>query len=397
MPRRAPPYTRRKFLKGGKSAWFFEPPTWARKLKCPVKAERLGNDYEAAASRVEGLLYPAFRAWCTERKIPKGLHLNPRVGTLTWLFERYYHTRAFEKVDPKTARSYRALLSGIERLKVKGGGTFGDLPVTRITPRVADAAYDKLLNGPDGRRYRTANYSTDIARLAWKVTRRLYPEMVPAENPFEGITREREVSAKKHATLIEVQTLADALAAGGHPSLGVAALVCFWWLQRPENVIEGHITWADYRPAEHPHHVRIFHHKTDQPVWLPLSDDDGPFYPELEARIANLGRLGTPIVLNETERGPDRRYSLSYARRRVREARRAAGLPEHVTLDACRHGGLTALGDAGATAFEIRAMSAHKTLASVQGYVKGTDTQKLSGSRKRRTLISGTKSEDLSE
>jgi len=57
-------------------------------------------------------------------------------------------------------------------------------------------------------------------------------------------------------------------------------------------------------------------------------------------------------------------------------------LPEHVTLDACRHGGLTALGDAGATAFEIRAMSAHKTLAGVQGYVMGTDIQKLSGLRK---------------
>ena len=50
MPRRVPPYTRRKSLQGGKSAWFFEPPTWARKAKCPVKAERLGNDYEAAAS-----------------------------------------------------------------------------------------------------------------------------------------------------------------------------------------------------------------------------------------------------------------------------------------------------------------------------------------------------------
>ena len=102
----------------------------------------------------------------------------------------------------------------------------------------------------------------------------------------------------------------------------------------------------------------------------------------LEVRIANLARLGTPIVLNESERGPDRRYSLTYARRRVREARRAALLPEHVTLDACRHGGLTALGDAGATAFEIRAMSAHKTLAGVQGYVMGTDIQKLSGLRK---------------
>jgi hypothetical protein len=83
------------------------------------------------------------------------------------------------------------------------------------------------LNGPEGRRYRTANYSTDIARLAWKVTHRLYPEMVPAENPFEGITRERESGRRSTPHSAEVEALADALAAGGHPSLGVAALVCF--------------------------------------------------------------------------------------------------------------------------------------------------------------------------
>jgi hypothetical protein len=54
-----------------------------------------------------------------------------------------------------------------------------------------------------------------------------------------------------------------------------------------------------------------------------------------------LPRLGTPIVLNAADRGNDRRYSYSYARRIVREARRKVELPEHVTLDACRHAGLT--------------------------------------------------------
>jgi hypothetical protein len=388
---------RRKLLKGGVSAWFFEPPTWAREAECPVKCEPLGTDFEAAATRVEGLLYPQFRAWCVGRKIPDDFRVDPRHGTLAWLNETYFRSRAFEKVADRTKPTYRKMLSGIERLKIKGGGTLGEMPVARITPRLADAAYDKILKGPKGKRYRTANYTADIARRAWDVVQRLYLDTVPEKNPFKGIVRERRTMAKKHATLAEVQSLADALERNAHPALAVAALICFWWLQRPENVLGGHITWKDYRPADHPGHVRIFHHKTDEPVWLPLSDEAGPFYPDLEARIARLRRLGTPMVLNENERGSDRGYSLSYARRRVREARRSAGLPEHITLDACRHGGLTALGDAGATAFEIRAMSAHKTLSSVQGYVKPTDTQMLSGSRKRRALTIGTKSEDLSE
>jgi hypothetical protein len=141
-----------------------------------------------------------------------------------------------------------------------------------------------------------------------------------------------------------------------HRALAVAALICWWWHQRPENVLAGHITWADYRPPDRPHEVKVFHHKTGREHWLPLNDEDGqPFYEELEGWIKHLPRLGLPIVLNASERGPDRRYSYSYARRIVREARRKVGIPEHVTLDACRHGGLTHLGDAGATAVEIRA------------------------------------------
>src|SRR5262252_3314271 len=56
--------------------------------------------------------------------------------------------------------------------------------------------------------------------------------------------------------------------------------------------------------------------------------------------------VGVPIVLTTGERGPARPYSMAYAQRRVREARTAAGLPSHITLDACRHGGMTELGDA---------------------------------------------------
>ena len=71
------------------------------------------------------------------------------------------------------------------------------------------------------------------------------------------------------------------------------------------------------------------------------------------AIVADPGRLGTQIVLNKNKRGLARLYKLSYARRRVREARRAADIPEYVSLDTRRHGGLTCYGDAGASAIEL--------------------------------------------
>lgn len=69
-----------------------------------------------------------------------------------------------------------------------------------------------------------------------------------------------------------------------------------------------------------------------------------------------LPRIGLSVVLTPGERGKPRPYSESYARRIVREARRRAGLPEHVTLTACRHGGMTELGDAEVAEQQVMAL-----------------------------------------
>lgn len=47
-------------------------------------------------------------------------------------------------------------------------------------------------------------------------------------------------------------------------------LVCFEWLQRPENILAGHSTWIDYRPSDRRKAVRILHHKTGVMVWMAL-------------------------------------------------------------------------------------------------------------------------------
>jgi hypothetical protein len=47
------------------------------------------------------------------------------------------------------------------------------------------------------------------------------------------------------------------------------AVICFEWLQRPENVMAGLLTWPDYRSKKWPHAVRIEHHKNKALVWQP--------------------------------------------------------------------------------------------------------------------------------
>ncbi len=117
------------------------------------------------------------------------------------------------------------------------------------------------------------------------------------------------------------------------------------------------------------------------------ADQDGQLYPELEAYLSDLPPLGLPIVLTAGERGPARPYSMAFAQRRVREARAAANLGAHVTLDACRHGGMTELGDAELTEQGVMTLSGHKTPQAARLYVKRTERQRLSAARKRRRWV----------
>ncbi len=50
------------------------------------------------------------------------------------------------------------------------------------------------------------------------------------------------------------------------------AVICFEWLQRPENVLAGILRWPDYRSKEWPSAIKILHHKTGAVVWHPLEE-----------------------------------------------------------------------------------------------------------------------------
>ena len=294
---------------------------------------------------------------------------------------------AFEKLNERTKPSYRYQLRLLADVPTKTGGRLGDLPARSITPAAVDKIYETLRGGKDGTKLRRANHTIDIAKKAWTVVQRTHPHQFMQSNPFVGLTRFRSSSAIKHATRAEAFALSAAIRTFGHPHLAMVPLVCFEWLQRPENILGGHLRWTDYRPIERPHHVRIVHHKTGEIVWHPLEASGERFYPELEQFLSELDRLAIPIVVGPGERGAARPYSFSYAKRIVRDARRAAGMPEHVTMTACRHGGMTELGDAELTEQGVMSLSGHRSPEAARGYVKKTETQRLAAARKRRAWV----------
>jgi integrase len=78
---------------------------------------------------------------------------------------------------------------------------------------------------------------------------------------------------------------------------------------------------------------------------------------------------------------------MNEARKRVRKAADAAGLPSWLTLDACRHGGMTELADSDLTEEQEMSLSGHTTPDAKRRYVKRTDAQRLTAARKRRAWI----------
>ena len=81
----------------------------------------------------------------------------------------------------------------------------------------------------------------------------------------------------------------------GNPEAAAAAVICFEWLQRPENVLAGMLRWPDYRSKEWPSAVKILHHKTGAMVWHPLEETvDGNTILILCRSRSDFGPTSTP-------------------------------------------------------------------------------------------------------
>jgi hypothetical protein len=317
-----------------------------------------------------------------------------RFGTVDWLFREYKQTKAYlQKVSQRSRRDYERTMLLVTDLITKQGDHVGDRKVKAITPVSADKIYERIIVGPRGARPRQGEKVVGLCARAWSVVHRLYPEVFNQEipNPWRGVTKNRRTKAVKPAANREqVYTFAKSALRTGYPEAAAAAVICFEWLQRPENVLAGYIRWTDYRGPDAPTAIRIFHHKTGAVVLHPLQDADGTlFYGDAEGVLAKVPRRGIPMILHETrdktELGqpkPTKLYSESGMAKLVRRLRNEAGLPTTFTLDACRHGGMTELEEAELTDGQGRALSAHKSRA-YEGYAKRTMERALAATRKR--------------
>jgi hypothetical protein len=359
MPRRKPPgwprYMRSKRLKSGSTGYFWEPPTWARKGKCPVRAEALGTDYATAKQRCDDMLNSQFDAWRTGAEA-RGPSAVP--GTFDWMVSVYKANPKYKDKPPRTQKSIDAALALVAKHVLKDGRTFGALALSSITPGAADRLFAKLKEKPGGgTRIRTALLSMQYCRRAWNVARREKPEQVPLANPFTKMDINYRAERTRPVSHPELVRFVEAADKAGEPSIGTAAMIAFFWLQRETDILS-RLTWNHYRPSDAPDCARIFHHKTGELIDLPLFDDDGTvLWPELTGRLDHTVRRGTLIVMRDR---PDKRrktfltWNEHSFRHRVADIREAAGIDPTAKFMGLRHGGNVEGAEAGLTDAQLR-------------------------------------------
>jgi hypothetical protein len=80
----------------------------------------------------------------------------------------------------------------------------------------------------------------------------------------------KDEARRPNRPLLAIYRFAWASIEGGRPEAAAAAVICFEFLQRPENVLAGYLAWPDYRGKNAPTAIKINHHKTDAVVWHPI-------------------------------------------------------------------------------------------------------------------------------
>ena len=388
-----PRYVLRKPSKVGGWAYFFNPPTWARKAGCPVQNEPLGVEYDVAVRRAETVLLPAFDSWRSGGATDAPVAEIAKAGTLDWVFAEYRADRRYTVLDVRTRRNHEVGFRLVGGYVMKDGRRLGTVPLTFITTAVTDTLYEKLLIADDGRERRTtANHAMKTCRRAWNVTARRNPGEVPLVNPFARMglaSSDRETPTASYAELKAFRAKAVEM---GLASLATAALIGWEWLQRETDIFVS-FDVTHYRPKERPTAVRVLHMKTREENWVPLFDDAGvPLYPELMGELDALKRNRIGGLMLRRDWGDQAPWptantgDLALMSRKTKEIIRAAGLRDELTFTSFRHGGFTEAADADLSDAEIRAAGRHRSAKVLPRYAKRTMKQVAEGARKRRAI-----------
>ena len=286
-----------------------------------------------------------------------------RPDSLQALYDLFQMDDGFRKLAP---RSQRDLMANIKPALAWAG----DVPVAGITRKAVKAWFRALRDekGPSV----TRNVAAALRRvLSFGVDEGWLPI-----NPCLKMGLVTPPSRDRVWSLAERDALIATAIAEGRPSMGVAIMLGWCLGQRPADLRT--LTWSAYDGKA----VALRQAKTDTRIWVPA-------LPELRTLLDRATRSSTQIVVSEATKKP---YLASAFEHLFAELRAKAGLPGDLQFRDLRRTLATALGAAGCTDDQIRAITGHKTRAVVAVYVR-PDRTFAEGAMKR--LQSATRARKL--
>lgn len=392
-----PRYVRPRKRASGLTAFYWEPPTWARSKKnkatgeveramrhgapCPCDSTPLGTNLLTAIERANEL-NAVFDSWMIGEKT------DLAKGSVAWLFAWYREQERFKKNSAKTRKDYHKLMDRIcaEPMRV---GTFGTRKASAIEAGAADALYARFKK----RGKRMGSYAMQVCRLVWTWAVRHKATTGVTDNPFLKMGIETgAVKGNRATSRAEYDLYRETARNMGFQSMATAAALSFEFCQRvwdvfgfadEDGVKRRGFVWPDYLPGDS---FKFRQSKTGKPMRLPLYDVVNRkrvlLYPDLEEELARTPRKGMLIVVEE-------RNGLPYTQSRMSKIHRsicnAAGLPKNMTFTGFRHGGATELGDAGVE--DMRAITGHDLQSTTQIYNKPNERKARAIGLKRREHI----------
>jgi integrase len=268
-----------------------------------------------------------------------------RQDSLCALDESFQRSDEFRQMKERTKRDY---LYNIKAAL----GLAGDMPVTSLSKGLILDWHQvqRDIRGPAAAR----NSAVALRRLlSFGVNRDWLPI-----NPALALRLRTPRGVDRVWTTAERESFIQQAQADGWPSMALAAMLGWCLGQRPADLRT--LAWSAYDGRT----IKLRQQKTGRSMTIPI-------LPELKCLLDAAPRTAVQIVISERTERP---YGESDFQHRFAKIRTAAGLPNDLQFRLFRHTLATALGSAGCTDDQIRAITGHLTRGVVARYVQPDQT-----------------------
>jgi len=304
-----------------------------------------GQRWSIPAPHTEGFAnaYDGLLAQIKANSLPKGDNLQFMPGSLGWAIEKFLASKLYDERAETTRRNYRRVLDQLR--KSWGAGLLRDLQPRHIR---------KIRNAIGEKSTTAADIAMSLISALWEfATEQLGLEL--DADPTHGVKRVHKVTHEHEPWPAEI---IERFWHEARPSLCWAVKLALFTGQRRSDLVK--MEWSQYNGE----FIEVSQQKTGELLWIPC-------HKELRAELDRMPRIAKTILVGE--RGaPLTGSSLSVM---VRKALREMGVNGYA-IHGLRKNAAVALADAGCDAFEIAAITGHRTLGKVAHYAKRRDQKR---------------------